>query len=133
LWPQELPPAADGKTMQPALPVPGAHADMLRLANLIRHGAAGIDGISVTLDSHHRLDIAHPTFWRHADGSAVATFTEISAAQVRAGQYVPRRNEAPACRPDRVAGCRRYVRCWRVRNDYRLRRQCRCGRCAPVA
>lgn len=89
-----LPPAADGNTMQPALPVPGAHADMLRLANLIRSGTAGIDGISITLDSHHRLDIAHPTFWRQGDGAAVAPFTEISAAQVRAGQYLPRRIEA---------------------------------------
>lgn len=89
-----LPFATDGKHLQPALPVPGAHADMLRLANLIRHGATGIDGISVTLDSHHRLDIAHPTFWRKSDGGDVSPFTEISAAEARAGHYLPRRTEA---------------------------------------
>jgi len=74
----------------PALPVSGAHADMLRVANLIAKGGSGLNNISITLDSHHRLDIAHPTFWQHADGSPVTPFTEISAAQVRDGQYLPR-------------------------------------------
>lgn len=76
--------------LAPALPVPGAHQDMLRLAGLINRGRAGITAISVTLDSHHRFDIAHPTFWRHADGAAVAPFTEITAADVRAHTYQPR-------------------------------------------
>jgi nicotinamidase-related amidase len=75
---------------RPALPVPGAHQDMLRLAGLINRGRAGISAISVTLDSHHRFDIAHPTFWIGADGAAVAPFTEISAAQLRAQHYLPR-------------------------------------------
>lgn len=82
--------AATGAQIQPALPVAGAHADMLRLAGLIRQGVAGIDGITVTLDSHHRLDIAHPTFWKARDGGAVSPFTSITAAQVRAGDYQPR-------------------------------------------
>ncbi len=73
----------------PALPVPGAHADMLRLAQLIEQGQQGISGISITLDTHHIQDIAHPDFWQQADGP-VPPFTTISAAQVRAGQYVPR-------------------------------------------
>ncbi len=81
---------ATGAQIRPALPVPGAHADMLRLADLIRQGGNGIDGITITLDSHHRLDIAHPTFWRARDGGAVAPFTPITAAQVRAGNYQPR-------------------------------------------
>jgi nicotinamidase/pyrazinamidase len=74
----------------PALPVTGAHDDMKRLAKLIQASSAGIAHITVTLDSHHRLDIAHPTFWREADGSSVAPFTQITAAQVRAGRYQPR-------------------------------------------
>ena len=45
----------------PALPVPGAHQDMLRLAGLINRGRNGISAITVTLDSHHRYDVAHPT------------------------------------------------------------------------
>ena len=79
-----------GRRQAPALAVSGAHRDMQRLADLVRAGAAGITDITVTLDSHHRLDIAHPTFWRAGDGSAVAPFTPITATQVRAGLYLPR-------------------------------------------
>lgn len=74
----------------PALPVAGAHADMQRVANLIQRGKSGLTGISITLDSHHRLDIAHPTFWTDGDGEPVSPFTEIVAAQVRAGAFMTR-------------------------------------------
>ena len=83
-----------GAQMQPALPVAGAHADMLRLAGLIREGAGGIDAITITLDSHHRFDIAHPTFWQSRDRGAVAPFTTITAAQIRGGDYSPRDRSA---------------------------------------
>jgi nicotinamidase/pyrazinamidase len=79
-----------GTNRSPALPVAGAHQDMKRLAHLIQAGSSGIANITVTLDSHHRLDIAHPTFWREADGNLVAPFTQITAAQVREGRYQPR-------------------------------------------
>jgi nicotinamidase-related amidase len=75
---------------QPALPVPGAHADMQRLAQFIDAALPQLDAISITLDSHHRLDIAHPGFWKTGAGEAVTPFTEIAAAQVRAGAYLPR-------------------------------------------
>jgi nicotinamidase/pyrazinamidase len=84
------PDPASGARLEPALPVTGAHADMLRLAELIERVSRRLTGISVTLDSHHRFDIAHPTFWQAADGSAVAPFTPITAGQVRAGEYRPR-------------------------------------------
>ena len=74
----------------PALPVPGADADMRRLASLIRAAGDGVDEITVTLDSHQRLDIAHPTFWQRGDAGPVAPFTEITAAQVRRGEFAPR-------------------------------------------
>ncbi|MBV5294383.1 MAG: cysteine hydrolase [Curvibacter lanceolatus] len=74
----------------PALPVAGAHADMQRLAALIHAGKSGISDIIVTLDSHHRVDVAHPPFWVQADGSPVAPFTTITARQVRDGVYRPR-------------------------------------------
>jgi nicotinamidase/pyrazinamidase len=74
----------------PALPVSGAHADMLRLAALIDVGGDGIDRIVVTLDSHQRYDIAHPTFWQTGEGEAVNPFTAITAGEVRAGRYRPR-------------------------------------------
>ncbi len=79
-----------GASLRPALPVAGAHADMLRVAELIERGREGLSAISITLDSHHRLDIAHPTFWRDGAGGAVSPFTQITAAEVRAGRYVPR-------------------------------------------
>ncbi len=76
--------------MAPALPVAGAHADMQRLAALIRSSQDALSGITVTLDSHHRVDIAHPPFWAQADGSPVAPFTTISAQQVRDSLYRPK-------------------------------------------
>jgi nicotinamidase/pyrazinamidase len=86
----DLPPSYLPTQHAPALPVPGAHADMQRLAQLIRDGRQGISAISVTLDSHHRYDIAHPTFWFAQGGAAVSPFTQITAADVRAGRFQPR-------------------------------------------
>jgi len=79
-----------GQARTPALPVAGAHADMLRLAELIRAGAGGISAITLTLDAHHRFDIAHPTFWQTGTGGPVAPFTSIAAAQVRDGSFAPK-------------------------------------------
>lgn len=85
----DLPPAWLPQDAAPALPVPGAHADMLRVAQLIREGGGGLTQISVTLDAHHRYDIAHPAFWRTGDGGPVAQFTQISAQQVRDRLFLP--------------------------------------------
>ena len=79
-----------GARQAPALPVPGAHADMLRLAALLRAAGPRLDAVTVTLDAHHRFDIAHPSFWRQADGSAVPPFTAISAEALRSGAFQPR-------------------------------------------
>lgn len=74
----------------PALPVPGAHADMLRVAGLIERGCGGLSAITVTIDSHHRIDIAHPAFWMDAKQGPVSPFTQITAADLAAGKYAPR-------------------------------------------
>lgn len=79
---------------QPALPVPGAHADMLRVAGLIEGGIDSLDGISVTIDSHHRIDIAHPAFWMDGDGGPVTPFTQITSADLAAGKFAPRERAA---------------------------------------
>ncbi len=76
-----------------SLYVPGAQADMARLAAFIDHAGADIDAIHVTLDSHHPVDIAHPIFWRDAAGEAPAPFTGISPDAVRAGKWTTRRPE----------------------------------------
>ncbi|MEG0919984.1 MAG: cysteine hydrolase [Comamonas sp.] len=86
-WPRS---PLDGSTITPALPAPGAHADMQRLARWITEQGNRLSNITITLDSHQAYDIAHPGFWRQRDGSAVNPFTPITAAQVRSGNFVPR-------------------------------------------
>ena len=72
-----------------ALSVPGADADMARLAALVRRLTPRLDAVHVTLDTHHALDIAHPLFWQDAAGQPPAPFTTISAAEVEAGRWRP--------------------------------------------
>ncbi|MCB9496885.1 MAG: cysteine hydrolase [Fibrobacteria bacterium] len=84
-----LPIQGAGGRMRPALPVPGAHQDMVRLARWIRGHVDALDAVTLTLDQHHRLDIAHPPFWRRADGGPVQPFTPILARQVEAGEFQP--------------------------------------------
>ena len=85
---------ASGTRIAPSLPVAGAHADLRRLAGLIDAVGDALSHVTVTLDSHHRLDIAHPVFWQAGDGGDVTPFTAITSAQVRDGAYRPRRADA---------------------------------------
>lgn len=73
-----------------ALFVPGADADINRIAGLIRRFVHQIDHIVVTLDTHHVPDIAHPLFWHDANGQHPNPFTPISAADVDNGRWIPR-------------------------------------------
>jgi len=73
-----------------ALPVAGANADMDRLAEFIKTNGRKLEDIHVTLDSHQEIDIAHPAWWRKADGSMVSPFTLIKADDIEAGIYTPR-------------------------------------------
>jgi len=72
-----------------ALPVAGATADLQRLSRFI--GAIQPDEITVTLDSHPSVAVERTSFWQQADGTAVAPFTFVTLADVRAGIFVPRR------------------------------------------
>ena len=76
-----------------ALPVPGADADMQRLADWLAHHAAQVQSITVTLDSHASVGVERTTFWRDALGQPVAPFTLITAAEVVAGKFAPRHTE----------------------------------------
>lgn len=87
--PAEYCPSLAGIRYNPSLPVTGAHADMLRLSHLIQQLGSQLSHISLTLDSHQHIDIAHPSYWKQANGEAVAPFTCITAAAVRAGQFLP--------------------------------------------
>ena len=68
-----------------ALPVPGANADMDRLAAWLTTHAQQVQSLTVTLDSHASVGVERTSFWLQADGSAVAPFTLITAADVQAG------------------------------------------------
>lgn len=87
---QYRPVLPSGERAAPALPVPGAHGDMLRLAELIERAGPALSDVTITLDSHQHLDIAHPTFWKTAAGEPVSPFTQISAQDVKSERYVPR-------------------------------------------
>lgn len=80
-------PLVPGERIAPALPVPGANQDMLRLSALIDRLGNKLYDIHVTMDSHNPLDIAHPIWWRNTKGDAPAPFTLISAADVRNGVW----------------------------------------------
>lgn len=83
----ELP---QGGRATPSLPVSGSHRDLLRVAELVASAGAALSAITITLDSHQRLDIAHPTFWQTASGGPVSPFTTITAEDVESGRYALR-------------------------------------------
>ncbi len=70
-----------------ALFVSGADADARRAANFVRRAAPVIDDISVTLDSHQRLHIAHPEFVVDQKGAHPDPFTVITYAEAVDGRY----------------------------------------------
>lgn len=98
--------------LEPQLAVAGAHADMLRLADFMHRGQAGLSNIIVTLDSHHRVGIERPALWKNADGTPMQPFTQIRAADVRAGKYLlrdPRHTERVLAYLDALEAGGRYI------------------------
>lgn len=73
-----------------ALPVPGAVADMRRLATMIDRIGHKLEDIHVTLDSHRVIDVAHPGMWRDGDGKRPDPFTLISVDDIENGIWLPR-------------------------------------------
>lgn len=76
-----------------ALPVPGADADMKRLAAFIAEHGERLSGITVTLDSHASVAVERTSFWKKGDGSDMPAFTEVSAADVLARRFLPRNED----------------------------------------
>ena len=75
---------------QGALYVPNAEADVDNLVAFIQKNSAQIDGVVLTQDSHHVLDISHPSFWMDAQGHSPAPFTGISSQDIALGRWMPR-------------------------------------------
>jgi nicotinamidase-related amidase len=73
-----------------ALPVPGADADMHRLAAFMSKAGSKLSDLIVTLDSHASIGIERTTFWVTQALEPVAPFTQITEQQVRDGRYRPR-------------------------------------------
>jgi len=70
-----------------ALSVPGAIDDMARLAQLVHRLRDRLSDVHVTLDSHRRVDISHPLWFRDGDGNHPAPFTTITADDLRGGRW----------------------------------------------
>ncbi len=80
----------DGTQFRSTLPVPGALADMGRVAGMVKRIGKRLEDIHVTLDSHRVIDVGHPGFWRDGDGKPPAPFTMISNADIKSGMWSPR-------------------------------------------
>lgn len=73
-----------------SLYVPGAEHDMCRLADMIRRLGDQISEIVVSLDSHSRVDIAHPLWWSNPEGDVPDPFTQIRSGDLLAGRWTTR-------------------------------------------
>lgn len=83
----------DGTQFRSTLPVPNALDDMEHVSDLVKRIGNRLNDIHVTLDSHRVVDVAHPAFWRDADGNRPNPFTMIANADIKSGMWRPR-NEA---------------------------------------
>ncbi|MFN8353783.1 MAG: nicotinamidase [Spirosomataceae bacterium] len=72
-----------------ALYVAGADGDVKRIKRLIENNLTSIDHITVTLDTHHILDVSHPMFWRDDAGNPPAPFTQITHQEILNGKWMP--------------------------------------------
>ena len=74
-----------------ALYVPGAQRDIDRLASLLDRVGDRLEDVHVTLDSHRKVDISHPMWWRSASGQRPDPFTRITADDVVSGRWTTAR------------------------------------------
>jgi nicotinamidase/pyrazinamidase len=75
-----------------SLAIKEANEDADRLTKLLRTHRNKIDNIMATLDSHHKLHIAHPGFWVSGDGPGTRhpdPFTLISSEDIVSGKWKP--------------------------------------------
>lgn len=83
---------------QNSLSIANANADAERIAKLIQSSidkskkSSTINRIVATLDTHHKLHIAHPTFWIDENNNHPTPFTSITCADIRKGTWKPRSN-----------------------------------------
>jgi len=83
----------DSEQHHGSLAVPGAIEDAHRVATMVKAHLKDISQISVTLDSHQKMHIANPFFWKDSKGTHPNPFTVITAEDVKAGKWSPSRPE----------------------------------------
>lgn len=94
--------------------VPGAREDSLRLSDTIKRLRDKISHISVTLDTHRLIDIAHPLFWMDPDGRHPDPYTLITKEDIKKGLWhttVPDHMERAARYVKELGKNNRYVLC----------------------
>jgi nicotinamidase/pyrazinamidase len=94
-----------------ALFAPGADEDCRRLARLVERMKHRLTDIHVTLDSHRKVDISHPMWWRDASGRSPAPFTRITAADVDGGRFT-------TAKPHMLERSLRYLRALEATGRY---------------
>lgn len=67
--------------------VPGADKDASRLATMINDNKKSISDITITLDSHNKVHIAHPIWWIDSKGNHPDPFTMIDVDSVKSGKW----------------------------------------------
>jgi len=67
--------------------VPGADDDMKRLAGLVTRLKGKLTDIHVTLDSHRKVDISHPIWWKDSAGKHPDPFAVITAQDLKDGKW----------------------------------------------
>lgn len=77
-----------------ALFVKGGDENVKRLAKMIERLADKLDDITLTMDSHHKVDISHPMWWVDESGNKPNPFTVITVADVESGKWRTRKPSA---------------------------------------
>lgn len=67
--------------------VAGADKDMERLALMVKRLELKLDDIHITMDSHRKVDISHPMWWKDSSGKHPNPFTMITVADVEASRW----------------------------------------------
>lgn len=80
-------PQNDFSTPQGSLFVQGADQDMSRLALMVKRLGKKLDDIHITMDSHRKVDISHPMWWKDSAGKHPSPFTMITADDMDAGRW----------------------------------------------
>jgi len=81
-----------------SLAIDSANEDARRITDMIQRSmrdptSPSINRLVATMDSHHKLHIAHPKFWLHAnDNQHPPPFTIITSSDIKNGVWRPRTN-----------------------------------------